>query len=333
MSRNKLAGIIVACAIIIALMVVVVIPRLTPSPQPAQFTVSNLHIAPREAGPGEPVTVSVNVQNVGQQEGTYVLELIVDGLVEQSKILTLDGAEQSTILFTVQKGTTGLYSIEVGDLFGSIEVVAAAEFRVSNLDVNPRETRPGGAVTVSVDVQNVGEQQGTYVLKLEVDGIAEQTKDITLTGGESTTVSFTVTKQVERTYNIEIDASAASFDVKIDWKTIGRQYQAADGLTVTLDRFDIVKKPGSYQYQITYTLANNTDRAIDEGQFKLYYKDELGGFPQYGFFDRLFPDDELTRSHTFEEEDHIAFAVLAYHHDQFGAPSPPADALLWRVEY
>lgn len=77
-------------------------------------------------------------------------------------------------------------------------------------------------------------------------------------------------------------------------------------------------------------MENETDSAIDEGSFKLY-GDE--GLPQYGFFDRLFPGDETSRSYTFEEEKDVTFRVLAYHHDQFFADTPPDDALTWPVEY
>jgi len=107
-------------------------------------------------------------------------------------------------------------------------------------------------------------------------------------------------------------------------------YEAADGLTVTLETFEITERSGSFRYSIEYTLANNTDDAIDEGSFKLY-GDE--GLPQYGSFSEMFPGDEVSRSYTFEEVKDVTFRVLAYHHDQFFAESPPDDALTWPVEY
>ncbi len=116
-------------------------------------------------------------------------------------------------------------------------------------------------------------------------------------------------------------------------REIGVPYTAADGLTVTLNSLEIIEKVGSYQYLIEYTLRNDTDHAIDEGSFKLYYADELGGLPQYGFFGELFPGDSLTRSYTFEEEKDVIFDILAYHHDQFFANLPPDDSLMWKVNY
>ena len=117
-------------------------------------------------------------------------------------------------------------------------------------------------------------------------------------------------------------------------REIGESYDAPDGLTVTLESFEITETTGSYQYEISYVLTNTTDSAIDEGAFKLYPEDSSDdGLPQYGAFDRVFPDESVARTHTFEEEKSVQFRTLAYHPDQFFAQSPPGDALRWPVEY
>lgn len=119
-----------------------------------------------------------------------------------------------------------------------------------------------------------------------------------------------------------------------NWCEIGVPYRAVDGLTVTLHSFDIVEKTGSYQYIIEYMLENkNPDEKIDEGAFKLYYRDTTGGSPQYGFFGSLFPGDSITRSYTFEELKSKPFDVLEYSHDNFFSSEPLEDSLKWKVIY
>lgn len=114
---------------------------------------------------------------------------------------------------------------------------------------------------------------------------------------------------------------------------IGTSYLASDGLTVTLHSCVVVEKAGSYEYSIDYTLTNNTpDQAIDEGSFKMYYANEAGGLPQYGFFGKLFPGDTIDRTYAFEELKSKPFDLLEYHHDNFFSSSPLQNSLRWPVE-
>ena len=104
---------------------------------------------------------------------------------------------------------------------------------------------------------------------------------------------------------------------------IGVPYTAEDGLTVTLNSLTIVEQTGSYEYQINYTLTNNTsDQQIDEGTWGL---DNLN---QYGFFGTLFPGDTLTRSYTFEDLKSSIHSVLFYSNDWSGWST---DSLKWQV--
>lgn len=92
-------------------------------------------------------------------------------------------------------------------------VPAPAKFEVSNLIISPSEAEPGDAVTVLVDVSNVGNERGTYTVKLKIDGVVQQTKSVTLDNGENTSVSFTVIKNIEGSYNIEISGLTGSFEI------------------------------------------------------------------------------------------------------------------------
>jgi len=113
---------------------------------------------------------------------------------------------------------------------------------------------------------------------------------------------------------------------------IGVSYIADDGLTVVLNSLIITEKIGSYQYTIDYTLTNNTpDKAIDEGAFKMYYKNESSGLPQYGFFGELFPGDTKNRTYTFEELKSKPFDVLEYSSDNFFSSEPLVNSLKWEV--
>jgi len=140
-SKKKLAGIIAAC--VVAVIVIVAIALSSPTTQaPARFGVFNLDVSPKEVEPGETVTVTVEVLNIGEEEGTHVLELLIGGVVEQSQSIALDGGESTSATFIVQKEMEGSYSVELGGLTGTFQVLepeqpldALGEVRVYFFDV------------------------------------------------------------------------------------------------------------------------------------------------------------------------------------------------------
>jgi len=64
----------------------------------------------------------------------------------------------------------------------------------------------------------------------------------------------------------------------------------------------------------------------------MYYKNETGGLPQYGFFGKLFPGDTLNRAYTFEELKAEPLDLLEYADDNFFSLSPLENSLRWSVE-
>ena len=185
---------------------------------------------------------------------------------------------------------------------------------------------PEGNGTVVPAVGNHAYEEGTSV---NIEAIPDEGWEFLK--WELNSLEYSVESQTAVVVNEDIVLKA--YFETMEFGEIGVPYNAADGLTITLNSIEIVEKTGSYQYIINYKLENNTDHSIDEGQFKLYYKEESGGLPQYGFFGTLFPGDTVTRSYVFEEEKHILFRILAYHHDQFFKDSPPADSLMWEIKY
>jgi len=195
--------------------------------KPPHFEVSQLLLEPVEIRPGESVTVTVVLSNIGEEQGTYDAELIVDGSIAETKSVTLLGGESTTLSFEIVREAEGHYTVEIGGLTSSFEVRAPtpAEFELSELVVEPAECLPGQVVTATVVVSNVGEEQGTYHVELTVDGSTVETKSITLRGGESTTVSFEIVREAEGQYTVEIGGLTATFQViTVSWALVDRPY-------------------------------------------------------------------------------------------------------------
>ncbi len=192
--------------------------------KPAEFVVSYLHIKPEEVELGEGIDVctfkiSVDVTNVGERTGSHTVELKVDGEIVESGTVTLMGGEETSIVFDVMRGV-GSYSVEVDGLTGSFVVkpylrpLKPAEFEVSDLVLTPSEAQPGATITVSAKIANIGEMEGNYTLELKLDGETVETESVTLAGGTSQEISFTISSEEEGTHTVEVYELSDSFTVK-----------------------------------------------------------------------------------------------------------------------
>jgi hypothetical protein len=100
--------------------------------------------------------------------------------------------------------------------FSTFTVLAAstpASFQISNLTVMPGEVEIDENVTISVLVKNTGDLFGSYILALMINSEVVATKEVSLAGHGSVTVSFTVSKEVDGVYAISINGLTGRFTV------------------------------------------------------------------------------------------------------------------------
>jgi len=90
---------------------------------------------------------------------------------------------------------------------------ATAKFEVTSLTVAPSEPTLGQKVTITANIKNSGDADGTYSAVLMVNGKTEGSKDVTLTAGEAKAVEFEYTPTVEGMYNIEIGGKKTALRV------------------------------------------------------------------------------------------------------------------------
>jgi len=89
------------------------------------FRVTNLQVSPDEVGPGEEVTVSVLVTNVGREVGSYDVVLKINGSIENAKTVTLGGGESTEVKFKISKEKGGVYNVEIAGLKGTFKIKEA----------------------------------------------------------------------------------------------------------------------------------------------------------------------------------------------------------------
>ena len=183
----------------------------------AEFTLSNLTMSPVEADLGEPVTISVNLTNVGNAEGVYTANLTVNGVVKENQTVLLSIGESQTVEFTDSENAEGTFNVAIGDLSDHFTVKAAppviSNIILSNLVVDPYEANVGGTVKITAQAKNSGAETEKLSVKLSIDDKFVEAKLVELAPGESTTLEFTVNVTSEGRHGIKLNNLSNSFNV------------------------------------------------------------------------------------------------------------------------
>ncbi len=189
-------------------------------PDLGEFEVSGLSISPETVEPGEVVTISVDVENVGTGISTYTVNLKLEGTTEDSTELTLAAGEDGTVTWT------------------------ASEFELYNLVVSPASIETGDTVTVSVTVANVGEESGSYTAELLVDESKVDEETVTLVGGASETVEFTGVSGDEGTHTVSVGDLSGSFTVEAPQEEPGLNWAlyAVAGVVILVIAYVVYKQ-------------------------------------------------------------------------------------------
>jgi len=83
--------------------------------QKADFEVSNIRYSPSKVFAGENITISADIKNVGNAEGSYDATLTIEGTDIETKTVRLAPREEKTIHFTVRLEKEGNHTIKIGD--------------------------------------------------------------------------------------------------------------------------------------------------------------------------------------------------------------------------
>ena len=95
------------------------------------------------------------------------------------------------------------------------EPVAGPEaFTFGALTITPSDVDPGDEATVSVTITNTADIAGTIEIPLNLNGTAIETTSVSLEGGESTVVTFTVTSGETGKNVVQVGDRLGTFTVR-----------------------------------------------------------------------------------------------------------------------
>ena len=187
------------------------------APKQAEFILNNLTINPLEAEVFEPVLVTVNVTNIGDTKGEYLANLTINSVMEQSQTVLVLGQNFTIVEFTVIKETEGTFTVEVGDLSGSIIFntlpPTASKITLSKFSVSPYEAWSNETMTAKVTATNQGSEPETLSVRLMHDNSFLERRVIELDAKESMTAEFIFNATTEGTHTVKMNALSKKYTV------------------------------------------------------------------------------------------------------------------------
>ena len=180
---------------------------------PAQFELTSLEVVPPEVTVGQAVEISAQVNNTGGTEGIHTVTLTIDGNKVQTKVLKVAPKNSEIVAFTVTQNRPGTYTVEVNQLSGAFRTFKPAELNVSNLFITPPVVTAGQTATITIDVTNTGEVEGSHSATLMVNGSKVDTKGLVVAPGTTGKLSFILTEKNTGSYKIEVGELSGLFMV------------------------------------------------------------------------------------------------------------------------
>jgi len=121
---------------------------------------------------------------------SYVMALEAQGRFSEVRIAQIEESRRAKIEITDEDAAVS-YTVDINDLSGTFTVKTKTPFIISDLTIFPTEVDIGESVTISVLVTNTGDLTDSRRVTLKIDNEVVATKNVTLAGGFSRTVTFT----------------------------------------------------------------------------------------------------------------------------------------------
>jgi PGF-CTERM protein len=240
---------------------------------------------------GQALNATATVTNTGDRSDTQTVEFSVGGTVRDSVTISLAGGESTTVALSwlTADGDAGSYSagvVTANDTAStSVTVDQGTPANVSvALDSSNSPVTVGDTLSVTTTVTNEGTLTGTRTVNLTVDGTVRDSVDVTLAGGDSTTVtlSWATTSGDTGDYTATVDSANDTASTNVTVQDPPNVAVTVDGTTSpvtegsTLDVTTTVENTGDatdtqtielvvdggVQDSVTVTLAGNESRTV-----------------------------------------------------------------------
>jgi hypothetical protein len=98
-----------------------------PQLKPAQVSLQYLSVNPQQASANQPVTITTNVVNNGDEASNLNVVLKINGLVEQTRMVSVGPQATQPLKFIVSRSQPGTYTVDIFNQNGSFTVVGVGD--------------------------------------------------------------------------------------------------------------------------------------------------------------------------------------------------------------
>lgn len=281
--------------------------------------------APEAVVSGEDVVVGVGVTNEGPASVEHELTLLVDGAPARIADLSLAAGTEETVTFVLDPLAPGTYELTVAlaDWEGqgpAVWVMTPAAFEIGSVAISPdpMDINDSQEATVTASITNVGEADGTYLLRLELDGDLIEERSIDLRGGTSAEEAFPVTVAEPGGHEVlagDVSLSFEAFQLErpANGTVLTNQIGGGDNELRITNNFDedhvvVLARPGEGNPALLSVYvrggASHTVYGIRDGTYTTYYAYGAAwcthnqSFTQSAGYGRFEDDDSYTSSPT-----------------------------------
>ena len=183
---------------------------------PAEFRFAALSISPLEADPGDEVTITFELSNIGEETGVRTVILLLDGVEVDRLDVAVDALSLVPATFTITAPQeAGTYTLRIEDLTGTFRVIVR-EITIEEITPVPARVPAGRLISVDVDVANPHDVEATRTLTLKLDGVVIEDSLVTLGAGQTSRVTFEFTApDIPGRHTIDIAGFEQTFEVVI----------------------------------------------------------------------------------------------------------------------
>lgn len=177
--------------------------------------VLSLEITPSKILAGERASVKAEVTNDSNKLETYDIPLMVNGVADNRKYITLAPGATETIEFSLRRDKAGVYAVRIGEQNSTLEVrdPIPATFKLSKLEITPTESEVNEKIVIKADIANVGEAKGKYTAEWKINGFLTRTEEMVILPAATSFVVLTVSPNSPGTYMVSLGELTGQFTV------------------------------------------------------------------------------------------------------------------------